>query len=207
MDGNKNLQGQIMEINFITSNNGKAKSLERSLINANRLDVKINQVNLDIIEPQLDSVAEVSKYKALEAFKILKRPVLVEDGGLSIPALKGFPGVYTKYVLATIGVDGILKLMCQEEKREAKFVSFTTFIGNDGIPYQFERHGDNFEIARTRKCINRVDAWSDIWQIMYMKDYGKMFCEFSEQELIEHSEKSSTSGSLQQFTKWFLEKY
>lgn len=207
MDENKNLKGRIMEINFITSNNGKAKSLERSLINANRLDVKINQVNLDIIEPQLDSVAEISKYKALEAFKILKSPVLVEDGGLSIPALKGFPGVYTKYVLGTIGVDGILKLMSQEQQREAKFISFTTFIGNDGIPHQFERHGDNFEIALTRKYINRADAWSDIWQIMYMKDYGKMLCEFSEQELIEHSEKSSTSGSLQQFTKWFLEKY
>lgn len=196
-----------MEINFITSNKGKAKSLERSLQNANRLDVKVNQINLDIIEPQVDSVAEVSKYKALEAFKILKSPVLVEDGGLSLPALKGFPGVYTKYVLATIGVDGILRLMSEEEDRRGQFLSFTTFIGADGVVHQFERHGDNFEIARERKRISRPDAWSDIWQIMYMKDYGKMLCEFSEQELIEHSEKSSTSGSLQKFTKWFLETY
>lgn len=196
-----------MEINFITSNKGKVKSLERTFQNAKCFDVKINQINLDIVEPQFDSIAEVSKFKALEAFKILKSPVLVEDGGLYLPALKGFPGVYTKYVMSTIGVDGILRLMSQEEDRRGHFISFTTFIGNDVIPHQFERTGADFEVAREKKNICRPEAWSDMWQVMYMKEYGKMFCEFTEAELLEYTEKTKSSGSLQKFAQWFLENY
>lgn len=197
----------IMEINFITSNKNKVAALERSFVTAGRLDVKVNQVQVEIIEPQLNNIADVSKYKALEAFKILKKPVLVEDGGLVIEALDGFPGPYTKYVLATIGVDGILRLMHGENNRAAKLVSFATFVGKDGTIHQFERLGDNFEIANERKPVIHPDAWSDLWQVMYMKNYGKMLCEFSKQELADFTEKSQTSGSLQQFAKWFMEKY
>lgn len=197
----------IMEINFISSNKGKIAALKRFLANAGRLDIKVNQVQVEIIEPQLNNIADVSKYKALEAFKILKKPVLVEDGGLVIEALNGFPGPYTKYVLSTIGVDGILRLMHGENNRGAKFVSFATFVEQDGTIRQFERFGDNFEIANERKPIIHPEAWSDLWQVMYMKNYGKMLCEFSKQEIIDHTEKSQTSGSLQQFAKWFMQKY
>ena len=48
-------------------------SLKRFLANAGRLDIKVNQVQVEIIEPQLNNIADVSKYKALEAFKILKK--------------------------------------------------------------------------------------------------------------------------------------
>ena len=47
-----------------------------------------------------------------------------------IPALKGFPGVYTHYADDTIGEDGVLKLMQGIENREAYFVeclSYTEF--------------------------------------------------------------------------------
>ena len=161
----------IMEIDFITSNKGKIAALKRSFLNAGRFDIKVNQVQADIVEPQLNNIADVSKYKAMEAFKILKKPILVEDGGLVIEALNGFPGPYTKYVLSTIGIDGILKLMNGENNRAAKFVSFATFVGNDGTVCQFERFGDNFEIAYERKNVIHPDAWSDLWQVMYMKDY------------------------------------
>ena len=197
----------IMEIDFITSNKGKIAALKRSFLNAGSIDIKVNQVQADIVEPQLNNIADVSKYKAMEAFKILKKPILVEDGGLVIEALNGFPGPYTKYVLSTIGINGILKLMNGENNRAAKFVSFATFVGNDGTVCQFERFGDNFEIAYERKTVIHPDAWSDLWQVMYMKDYGKMLCEFSKQELSDFTERSQTSGSLQQFAKWFLEKY
>lgn len=110
------------------------------------------------------------------------------------------------YELHTL-TNKILKLMNGENNRAAKFVSFATFVGNDGTVCQFERFGDNFEIAYERKNVIHPDAWSDLWQVMYMKDYGKMLCEFSKQELSDFTERSQTSGSLQQFAKWFLEKY
>ena len=65
----------IMEIDFITSNKGKIAALKRSFLNAGRFDIKVNQVQADIVEPQLNNIADVSKYKAMEAFKILKKPM------------------------------------------------------------------------------------------------------------------------------------
>ena len=204
MNERKNM---VMEISFVTSNQEKVKAVERSLAYARRSDIKIKQINLDIIEPQFDSVAEISKYKAMEAFKLLQSPVLVEDGGLVIPALDGFPGPYTKYVLKTIGADGILRLLSGIADRRAKFVSFATFVDAGGRVQQFERRGDNFEIACERKDIVHPEAWSDLWQVIYLKKYGKMLCELSAQELLEYTEQSETSGSLQQFVRWLVQTY
>ena len=204
MNERKNM---VMEISFVTSNQEKVKAVERSLAYARRSDIKIKQINLDIIEPQFDSVAEISKYKAMEAFKLLQSPVLVEDGGLVIPALDGFPGPYTKYVLKTIGADGILRLLSGISDRRAKFVSFATFVDAGGRVQQFERRGDNVEIACERKDIVHPEAWSDLWQVIYLKKYGKMLCELSAQELLEYTEQSETSGSLQQFVRWLVQTY
>lgn len=47
----------------------------------------------------------------------------VEDSGLFIEALGGFPGVYSSYVFKTIGNNGILRLMAHSPKRAAYFKS------------------------------------------------------------------------------------
>ena len=54
--------------------------------------------------------------------KKLKANVVKNDTGIVIDALKGFPGPYTHYISDTIDVDGILKLLENEENRKAKFV-------------------------------------------------------------------------------------
>ena len=194
------------KINFITSNKGKIKSLENSL-KVNNLDAQICAQNLDIMEPQFDTVQEVSKYKALKAFEILKEPVLVEDGGFSVFELKGFPGVYTKYVLKTLGVDGILKLMQGVSNRAAKFVSVATFVNEDGTLFQFEREGGEFEISKEKVDIQSPYAWSELWKIIYLKEYNKNLCELSEQEVSEYYGRAGANGSIQKFVNWYINEY
>ena len=53
----------------------------------------------------------------------LKRTVLVEDSGLFVPALKNFPGPWTKYSHNTLGNKGILKLMDGVKNRKAYYKS------------------------------------------------------------------------------------
>ena len=183
------------KINFITSNKGKIKSLENSL--------KLN----NIMEPQFDTVQEVSKYKALKAFEILKEPVLVEDGGFSVFELNGFPGVYTKYILKTLGADGILKLMQGVNNRSAKFVSVATFINEDGTLFQFEREGGEFEISKEKVDIQSPFAWSELWKIIYLKEYNKNLCELSEQEVSEYYGRAGANGSIQKFVNWYINEY
>lgn len=79
------------KIYFITSNKGKLEALQKQFTSKD-LKIKIEGANLNIIEPQASNAKEVSKIKAKEAFSILKKPLIVEDGGFEIEALNGFPG-------------------------------------------------------------------------------------------------------------------
>ena len=80
------------------------------------------------VEIQSDSIEEVSRKSALLAYFIAGKPILVEDAGLFIKALNGFPGPYSSYVYKTIGINGVLKLMKGVEDRRACFKSAATVI-------------------------------------------------------------------------------
>ena len=94
-----------MVLTIATGNPEKA-ALLRSCLAGHELRV----VEVALREPQADSIAEVARAKAADAFARLGGPVVVEDSGLVIPALRGFPGPYTKYALATIGGAGLVCL-------------------------------------------------------------------------------------------------
>ncbi len=54
----------MREINFITSNKGKIAALKRALSHRGMEDVKILGQDLNLMEPQFDTVADVSGFKA-----------------------------------------------------------------------------------------------------------------------------------------------
>jgi len=66
-------------------------------------------------------LGDIAKFAAEEAAEKYNRTVLVEDSGLFVNALNGFPGPYSSYVHATIGVEGLVRLMNQKVRREAYF--------------------------------------------------------------------------------------
>lgn len=57
-----------------------------------------------------------------------QRPIMIDDSGLFIESLKGFPGVYSSYAFKTVGCDGILRLMKGVEDRRARFECCIGFI-------------------------------------------------------------------------------
>lgn len=64
-----------------------------------------------------------------------KVPLMIDDSGLFIDALRGFPGVYSSYVFRTVGCDGILRLMGGEEDRSARFECCIGFVKPGGKPH------------------------------------------------------------------------
>ncbi|MFN4132943.1 MAG: XTP/dITP diphosphatase [Candidatus Hadarchaeales archaeon] len=109
-----------MALAFVTSN--KHKFLEVKEI-AEKHGIKIVQRSLPVIEIQSGSLAEIARFSANHAFSILKSPCFVEDAGIFISALNGFPGPYSKFVFMTIGNAGVLKLLNKNNNRDAKFIS------------------------------------------------------------------------------------
>lgn len=194
-----------MQIHFITSNPGKAKLLQSYFETKGWRDIEIVPTNLHLIEPQADSVAEVSLFKARQAYEQLKQPVLVEDGGVAIDALNGFPGVYTKYSNGTLGAEGFIKLMAGESNRRAKFVSTATYIDAIGTEHQFHRRGGDFLIADKVSPVDSPLAWSVMWKIIYVERYHKVLAEMTADEVNEYYSSNKSEGSLNVFADWLME--
>jgi XTP/dITP diphosphohydrolase len=90
------------------------------------------------VEIQSDSLEEIAKTSVIEAFKRCHLPVIVEDAGLFVDALKGFPGPYAAYVYRTISNPGLLKLMENVKDRSATFRSVIAYYDDHGEPICFE---------------------------------------------------------------------
>ncbi|MDH5481498.1 MAG: XTP/dITP diphosphatase [Candidatus Bathyarchaeota archaeon] len=78
-------------------------------------------------EIQSDSLEEIAKESVMKSFQECNLPVIVEDAGLFIEALNGFPGPYAAYVYRTIGNRGLLQFMENTKDRKAKFQSAVAY--------------------------------------------------------------------------------
>ena len=123
-------------IYFVTSNKGKhaeARAIFGDLV----------QKDIGYTEIQADTLEEVAAYGIKEVAARLDSPVMIEDAGLFVEALGGFPGVYSAYVQRTIGNAGILRLMDGQEERSAYFKSVVVYVEPREEPVMFsgEIHG------------------------------------------------------------------
>jgi XTP/dITP diphosphohydrolase len=113
-----------LDICFSTTNRGKFSEAQKIL---NKYGINITQAPLPLEEKRSESVEEIAEGCALRAYSILRRPLFVEDSGLFIPALNGFPGAYSAWVLKKLGNEGVLRLL-EGKNREAEFrcaIAFT----------------------------------------------------------------------------------
>ena len=83
---------QSSELFFASSNNHKFEEVKRILSNQG-LTINFSKITLE--EIQSDSLNEVAKRKAIDAFSKIQKPLIIEDDGLFIDSLNGFPGPYS----------------------------------------------------------------------------------------------------------------
>ncbi|HET7149379.1 MAG TPA: RdgB/HAM1 family non-canonical purine NTP pyrophosphatase [Candidatus Nitrosopolaris sp.] len=112
---------------FLSTNTNKYIEIH-PILHKYEIDVKF--LNMKLREIQGESLSQIAVEKSKDAFKIISKPVIVEDDGLLIQRLNGFPGSYSSFVFKTIGSSGILKLLSHSKNRSASFVS--VFVYNDG---------------------------------------------------------------------------
>jgi len=115
---------KLREVFFATSNRGKFMEVEAL---ASQFGLKVRMAPLKPLEIQHENLAEVAKHAVRQVLRRLKAPVFVEDAGLFIEALNGFPGPYSSYVYKTLGVKGVLKLLEGNSNRKAYFLSAIAF--------------------------------------------------------------------------------
>ena len=123
-----------MKLYFITGNKGKQMEAKEKL---SRINIDVVQKNLGYPEIQADSLEEVACYGVKHIQESFDKPFILEDAGLFIDGLKGFPGVYSAYVFHTIGCKGILKLMEKTSNKKAVFRSIFAYGQPDEKPVLF----------------------------------------------------------------------
>ncbi len=103
---------------FVTSNEGKFREAREI---ASRFGINVEWLRYEYIEPQGNELEEIARASAEMLAEKIEGEFFIEDSGLFVEALNGFPGPYSSYVFKTIGNDGILKLMEGVENRRAYF--------------------------------------------------------------------------------------
>lgn len=86
---------------LVTGNRGKLA--EARLL----LGTDLEAAEVDLPEIQSLSYLEIVKAKADEAWRRLGRPLVVEEAGLDLTALNGFPGPLVKWMLEAVGAEGL----------------------------------------------------------------------------------------------------
>ncbi len=98
---------------FVTSNLGKLREAEEVL------GCPLRHRALDLPEIQSLDLVEVVRAKAGAAFERLGAPVLVEDTSLELAGLGGFPGPLVRWLLASVGPEGICRIASCFDDRSA----------------------------------------------------------------------------------------
>lgn len=103
---------------------------------------KVIHHDLDLPEIQSLDVKEIVYQKTLDAYKVLKKPVLVDDASLSITAIGGLPGPLVKFFLKAIGGEGICRMVDGYDDRSAvTSLLFGYYDGKDFYSFDAEVPG------------------------------------------------------------------
>ncbi|MGB0652832.1 MAG: RdgB/HAM1 family non-canonical purine NTP pyrophosphatase [Thermoplasmatota archaeon] len=125
-------------ITFVTSNAGKVAELRAVLDPLGIAVVPDDRGYPEIQHDELAGVAEAGAGYLLATG--LEPPFLLEDAGLFVAALKGFPGVYSRHAYDTIGCQGLLDLLrdVELENRSATFRANLCYVDEDGNAHHFD---------------------------------------------------------------------
>lgn len=108
----------------------------------------------------------VARDKAENAFKALKRPILIEDTSLFYDAMSkntkdGLPGVYIKWFFKALGDEGLSKILDGFESKKATALSTCIYIESLEKEPIISQTEVRCEITRPRPPLD-TGAWNSI---------------------------------------------
>ncbi len=180
---------KLSDLFFVSSNTHKFKEAQEIL---NSFGISVEFFKLNLQEIQSNSIREIALQKAQDAFSKCKKSLIIEDDGLCIDSLGGFPGPYSSYVHKTIGNKGILNLL--KKNRNAKFISTIVYCDKKNLEF-FEGKIDG-AISKSEKG----DGWG-YDPIFIPKNLKKTFGELTHKNNLSHRYKA-----LKKFSNWYLHK-
>jgi len=118
-------------LRFATTNADKVAEARDHLASV----TEVAQFDYDYVEIQADDVAEIAAHGAAEAYEAApsEDPVIVDDTGLFVRGLGGFPGPYASFVEETLGVERVWELAADLDDRRARFRSAIGYADGETV--------------------------------------------------------------------------
>lgn len=183
----------MSRILFITGNEGKFAEAQALL---REFGIGLEQVDLDVTEPQADTLEEVVEKCVKEASGKVNERFIIEDSGLFINSLNGFPGVYSSYVYRKIGCRGILKLLSGSADRSAYFKTVLAYSEPDAEPKIFTGGVDG-------TIATGIRGKSGFGYDPLFQPFGSELT-FAEMSIEEKNRFSHRARALRAFASWFI---
>ena len=181
---------------FATSNVNKFREACKIL---DDFEISTGMLRVKHMEIQNLRLEEIAKNSVSEAFRKCNLPLIVEDAGLQVEALNGFPGPYSSYVYETIGNKGLLKLMENIDNRRAEFVSAIAYQSSDlqsPVCFKGKRKGEI--VKEERRGSTKSGFGFD--PIFSPTESNKTFAEMN---IAQKNEYSHRAQALRRFAKWY----
>ena len=127
------------ELYYVTGNTGKFGEVKEFIDQAHG-DIDLKQIDIDLVEHQTLDQQAIAIEKAKQAWRVVQKPLLVDDAGVYFEAYHRFPGTLTKFVYQGIGFKGILKLI--EDDHRAYYQIYLVYIDGPDSYQIFEDRCD-----------------------------------------------------------------
>jgi len=192
--------GNDRTIIFVTSNDGKLREFRRRL---EPLGYTVEQRDIGYPEPQVATMEEVVEFGLDQLMHRVEHPVVIDDSGIFVHALKGFPGVYSAYAFRTIHYTGILKLLEGAADRSAHFETVIGF-GEKETGGKFTSHIFRGEVYGTITPEPRDGGMGFGYDPIFVPDGHEKT--FAEMETGEKNKVSHRGRALDKFVRFLEER-
>jgi len=165
------------------------------------LGIGVGMLKLKGDEIQSESLQEIAEKSVQSAYKKCGLPIIVEDAGLFIDALEGFPGPYAAYAYKTIHNSGILKLLETKENRNATFQSIISYCDNQTQMDPLSFYGQSKGVITLQERQEPGKPAFGFDPIFQPNNSSKTFAEMTLQEKNSYSHRAE---ALTKFAQWYM---
>jgi XTP/dITP diphosphohydrolase len=182
---------------FFATNNVNKFNEAREVLAESK--IAVGMLRIKSLEIQSESLEEIAQASVMEAHRKYRLPMVVEDAGLFVDALNGFPGPYAAYVYRTISNKGLLKLMGRIDNRKATFKSVIAYLSSTlKSPICFEGSVSGEIIHEERKTADKMGFGFD--PIFKPDSSDKTFAQMN---VAEKCNRSHRAAAFRKFAEWY----
>jgi len=179
-------------ITFVTGNKQKVKYLAQA---CEQFGIAVEQLELEIDEIQSEDPEKVAIHKAKAAYRLAKRPVIVQDTFWRLSALGGFPGAYMAQVTKWFKPEDWLALMANKKDR--------TVTSTGAIVYYDGKKTKIFSKSRGGRIIEEARggaSGTSFGHVVVMNGFDQTLAELADKGEIAYKEDEAVWHD---FAKWY----